>query len=161
PSSVGLSFHDGVLNATLGGMELYGGQASGKFALDASKPVPTFAGNFQLDGVQAKTLLSDAAQFSMLEGRTKLALHLNGAGGSTEEIKSSLTGQGNIAISDGAIVGINLTEMINSIEAGEMPDLRQGPGAKTAFNDLGGSFTIANGIAETNNLTATSPLLKV
>ncbi len=161
PSSVGFSFHDGVLNATLGGMELYGGQASGKFVLDASKPVPTFAGNFQLDGVQAKTLLSDAAQFSMLEGRTKLALQLNGAGGSTEEVKSSLTGQGNIVISDGAIEGINLTEMINSVGAGEMPDLRQGPGAKTAFNDLGGSFTIANGIAETNNLTATSPLLKV
>jgi AsmA protein len=42
-----------------------------------------------------------------------------------------------------------------------MPDLRQGPGAKTAFNDLGGSFTIKSGIAETSNLQMTSPLLKV
>jgi AsmA protein len=161
PSSLGLAFRDGILNATLGGMELYDGHASGKLVLDASKQVPAFNGDFVLDGVQAKTLLSDAAQFSLLEGRTKLALQISGAGGNTEEIKSSLAGQGNIAVSDGAIEGINLTEMIGSLGAGEMPDLRQGPGAKTAFTDLGGSFTIKDGIAETNNLTATSPLLKV
>ena len=51
--------------------------------------------------------------------------------------------------------------MIGKIGAGEIPELRQGPGAKTAFTDLGGSFTINNGIAETSNLQVTSPLLKV
>ena len=80
PSSLGLAFRDGVLNATLGGMELYEGHASGKLVLDAAKPVPAFTGDFLLDGVQAKPLLSDAAQFSLLEGRTKLNLQISGAG---------------------------------------------------------------------------------
>jgi AsmA protein len=161
PSSLGLAFRDGVLNATLGGMELYDGHATGKLVFDASRDVPAFNGDFLLDGVQIKSLLSDAAQVSLLEGRTKLALQLGGTGENTEEIKSSLAGQGSIAVSDGAIEGVNLTEMIDQIGAGEIPELRQGPGAKTAFTDLGGSFTIKDGIAETNNLTATSPLLKV
>lgn len=161
PSSLGLAFRDGVLNATLGGMDLYDGHASGKFVLDAAKPVPAFTGDFRLEGVQAKTLLSDAAQFSLLEGHTKLALQISGSGENAEEIKSSLEGQGSLAVSDGAIEGINLTELISSIGAGQMPELRQGPGAKTAFSDLGGSFTIKNGIAETSNLKMTSPLLKV
>ena len=161
PSSLGLGFRDGILTATLGGMELYDGHATGKIVLDAAKPVPTFTGDFRLDGVEAKSLLSDAAQFSMLSGKTKLALQLNGTGSSADEIKSSLTGQGSLAVSDGAIEGINLTEMISSIGEGQIPDVRQGPGAKTAFSDLGGSFTIANGIMETNNLQMTSPLLKV
>jgi hypothetical protein len=161
PSSLGLAFRDGVLNATLGGMDLYDGHASGKLVLDAAKPVPSFTGDFRLEGVQAKTLLSDAAQFSLLEGHTKLALQISGSGTTSEQIKSSLEGQGSLAVSDGAIEGINLTEMISQIGAGEMPDLRQGPGAKTAFNDLGGSFTIKSGIAETSNLQMTSPLLKV
>jgi AsmA protein len=161
PSSLGLAFRDGVLNATLGGMELYDGHASGKLVLDAAKPVPAFTGDFQLDGVQAKPLLSDAAQFSLLEGHTQLTLQISGAGDTAEAIKSSLTGQGSLAVSDGAIEGVNLTEIISQIGAGEMPDLRQGPGAKTAFTDLGGSFTIANGIAETSNLQVSSPLLKV
>lgn len=161
PSSLGLAFRDGVLNATLGGMDLYDGHASGKLVLDASKPVPEFTGDFRLEGVQAKTLLSDAAQFSMLEGHTKLALQIAGSGATTEAIKSSLQGQGSLAVSDGAIDGINLTEMISQIGEGQIPEMRQGPGNKTAFSDLGGSFTIKNGVAETSNLKMTSPLLKV
>jgi len=161
PSSLGLAFRDGVLNATLGGMDLYDGHASGKLMLDASKPIPAFTGDFRLDGVQAKTLLSDAAQFSLLAGHTKLALQISGAGTSADQIKSSLQGQGSLAVSDGSIEGIDITEFISSIGAGQMPELRQGPGAKTAFSDLGGSFTIKDGIAETSNLKMTSPLLKV
>lgn len=161
PASLGLVFRDGVLNATLGGMDLYEGHASGKFVLDAARPIPAFTGDLRLDGVQAKALLSDAAQVSLLEGETKLALQISGAGRSAEEIKSSLQGQGSLAVSDGAIEGINLTEMVTQLGEGVMPDLRQGPGAKTAFSDLGGSFTITNGVAETSNLQMTSPLLKV
>jgi AsmA protein len=161
PSSLGLTFRDGVLNATLGGMELYDGNASGKLVIDASKPVPAFSGDFRLDGVQARPLLSDAAQFSLLSGRTKLDLNLAGTGSSTDEIKSSLAGQASFVVSDGAIEGLNITEMISSVGAGQIPSVRQGPGAKTAFSDLGGSFTIADGIAQTNNLQLQSPLLKV
>ena len=161
PSSLGLAFRDGILTATLGGMELYDGHATGRLVLDAAKPVPTFTGDFRLDGVEAKTLLSDAAQFSMLAGRTKLALQLNGTGSTADEIKSSLQGQGSLAVSDGAIEGMDLTSMISALGEGQIPNLRQGPGAKTAFSDLGGSFTIASGIVETNNLQMTSPLLKV
>lgn len=161
PSSLGLAFRDGVLNATLGGMDLYDGHATGTFVLDAAKPVPAFNGDFRLDGVQAKTLLSDAAQFSLLEGHAKLVLQISGQGNSSEEIKSSLQGQGNLAVSDGAIEGIDLTQMISQLGEGQIPAMRQGPGDKTAFSDLGGSFTIKNGIAETSNLQMTSPLLKV
>jgi AsmA protein len=64
-------------------------------------------------------------------------------------------------VSDGAVEGINLTEMITQLGEGQIPEIRQGPGAKTAFSDLGGSFTIKNGVAETSNLQMTSPLLKV
>ncbi len=161
PSSIGFALRDGVLNAMLGGMELYDGQGSGRLVVDTNKPVPTFSGNFQLDGVQVRPLLSDATQFNLLSGRTKLDLELSGAGSTSEEIRPSLQGTGNVAISDGAIEGINLTELIASVGAGQMPNLRQGPGAKTAFSDLGGSFTITNGVAETNNLQMVSPLLKV
>ena len=64
-------------------------------------------------------------------------------------------------MSDGAIEGMDLTSMISALGEGQIPNLRQGPGAKTAFSDLGGSFTIASGIVETDNLKMTSSLLKV
>jgi AsmA protein len=161
PTSLGLFLRDGVLDATLGGMQLYDGQGSGKFTLDASKPVPTFTGNLSLDSVSMQPLLDGAAGFKMLAGRAKVALQLNGTGGSGDEIKHSLAGSGSIDISDGSIEGINLTELIQGVGAGQMPNLEQGPGAKTAFSALGGTFNIASGVAETHDIEMTSPLLKV
>jgi AsmA protein len=160
PSSLGLAFHDGVMNATLGGMELYDGHASGKLTIDASKPIPTFDGDFRLEGVQAKPLLTDAAQFSMIDGSTKLALQISGDGEDVNKIKSSLRGQGSVVVSDGSIEGIDITAFISALGQGDF-DLRQGPDAKTTFSDLGGSFVISDGVAETHNLKMVSPLLKV
>jgi len=160
PSSLGVAFRDGVMHATLGGMELYDGHASGTLVVDASKPVPTFTGDFRLEGVQAKPLLSDAAQFDMIAGRTKLTLNISGDGEDADEIKSSLRGQGSVVVSDGAIEGIDITAFISALGQGNF-DLRQGRDAKTVFSDLGGSFTISDGIAETHNLKMVSPLLKV
>jgi len=161
PTSVGMSLRDGVLDATLGGMQLYDGQGSGKITVDASKPVPTFNGNFQLDNVSVQPLLVGAAGFNLLAGRTNIALQLSGTGGSGEEIKHSLSGNGSIDITDGSIEGINLTELIQGVGAGQMPKLEQGPGAKTQFSSFGGTFNIASGVAETHDLEMTSPLLKV
>jgi AsmA protein len=160
PSSLGLAFRNGVMHATLGGMELYDGHARGTLTIDASKPVPTFTGDFRLDGVQAKPLLSDAAQFDMIAGRTKLTLDISGEGEDADAIKSSLRGQGSVVVSDGSIQGIDITAFISALGQGDF-NLRQGPDAKTAFSDLGGSFTISDGIAETHNLKMVSPLLKV
>jgi AsmA protein len=161
PTSIGLSLRDGVLDATLGGMQLYDGQGSGKVTVDASKPVPTFNGNFQFANVSVQPLLAGAAGFNLLAGRTNIALQLSGTGGSGDDIKHSLAGNGSIDITDGSIEGINLTELIQGVGAGQMPNLEQGPGAKTAFSSFGGTFNIASGVAETHDLEITSPLLKV
>ena len=142
-------------------MQLYDGQGSGKVTVDASKPVPTFNGNFQLANVSVQPLLAGAAGFNLLAGRTNIALQLSGTGGSGDDIKHSLAGNGSIDITDGSIEGINLTELIQGVGAGQMPNLEQGPGAKTAFSSFGGTFNIASGVAETHDLEITSPLLKV
>jgi AsmA protein len=160
PSSLGLTFRNGVMNATLGGMELYDGHGSGSLMIDASKPVPSFTGDFRFDSVQARPLLSDAAQFEMVAGSTKLTLTISGEGEDGDAIKSSLHGQGSVLVTDGYIQGIDITAFISALGQGEF-NLRQGPDAKTAFSDLGGSFTISDGIAETHDLKMVSPLLKV
>ena len=160
PTSLGLAFRDGVMNATLGGMELYDGHASGMLVVDASTPIPTFTGDIRFDGVQAQPLLTDAAQFSMIAGRTKLDLSISGEGQDADTIKSSLKGRGAFVVTEGAINGIDITAFIRALGEGEF-DLRQGPEAKTSFSDLGGSFIITDGVAGTQNLKMVSPLLKV
>lgn len=161
PSSLGLTLRDGVLDANLGEMRLYEGQGTGKFTLDASKPVPSFTGNFVLDNVSTQPLLDAAAGFKMLSGRARVELQLSGAGTTGDEVKHSLNGTSDIDITDGALEGINLTELIAGLGAGKIPDMEQGPGAKTSFSELGGSFSIASGVAESHDIELTSPLLQV
>jgi len=111
--------------------------------------------------VSLQPLLAGAAGFNLLAGRAKVELTLNGSGRTGDEIKHSLAGDSTIDITDGAIEGINLTELIAGIGAGKIPDLEQGPGANTTFSDLGGTFTIASGVAESHDLEMTAPLLEV
>jgi AsmA protein len=160
-STIGLVFRDGVLNATLDNMELYDGKGSGTLTLDVSKPVPAFNGEFVLEDVSAQPLLIDAGKFRMLSGKTQVQLSLNGTGATANEIRTSLAGGGSIDIQDGAIEGIDLTAMIEAIGEGEIPKLKQPPGAKTQFSELGGSFTLASGLARTTDLEMISPLLEV
>jgi AsmA protein len=161
PSSLGLRYHEGVLVATLGSMELYEGQAKGTLTLDVSKPVASFTSDFALEGVSAEPLLKDAAEFGLLSGHAKMSLQLAGSGANAAAVTSSLSGRGTLAVIDGTIKGIDLTALITAIGAGQIPDLKQGPDAKTAFTDFGGSFTVASGLAESNDLEVTSPLLRV
>lgn len=160
PSSLNVGFRDGVMKATLGGMELYEGHASGTLTLDATQPIPRFTGDFRLDDVEAKLLLIDAAQFGMIAGRTKLDLSISGEGQDADAIKSSLKGRGAFVVTEGSIEGIDITAFISALGEGNL-DLRQGADAKTDFSDLGGSFVITDGIAQTNNLKMVSPLLQV
>ncbi len=116
----------------------------------------------RLDGVQAKTLLSDAAQFSMLEGHTKLALQIAAAGTNADEIKSSLQGQGSLAVSDGAIDGINLTEMISQLGEGQIPEMRPGSRATRRRSAISAAPSPSRTASpRPSNLQMTSPLLKV
>ena len=97
----------------------------------------------------------------MLSGQAKVDIDIKGSGTNANEIKPNIAGRGSVAVANGAIEGVDLTAMIKSIGAGEMPNLEQGNGAKTEFSELGGSFTIASGLARTTDLQMTSPLLEV
>ncbi len=161
PSTLSFTLRDGVLDADLGSVKLYEGEGRGKLSIDGAKGKPTFTANVTLEGVSAQPLLSAAGGFNLISGLINLELELKGDGSSGQAIKHSLSGSGNLDIAEGSIEGINLTEMIASLGAGSIPDVNQGPGAKTAFTDLGASFRMASGVAETHDLEMNSPLLEL
>ncbi|ODA66380.1 putative assembly protein [Methyloligella halotolerans] len=158
PSALSFAFRDGVLTANLGGMQLYGGEGRGKLIIDQNPAVPVFSANLNLDRVDAKPFLTDAAEFDRLSGKIKVIFKLNGKGQEAEAIKSSLTGNGNILVSQGAVEGIDITGILAQVNQGQLPKVK---GGSTKFDSLGGSFTMRKGIAQTNNFQLVSQYLKV
>lgn len=158
PSALAFAYRDGMLTANLGGMQLYGGEGRGKLVIDQNPAVPVFSANLNLDRVDARPFLTDAADFNRLSGQIKVILNLNGKGLDAEAIKSSLTGNGNLLVNNGAVQGIDVTALLSQVNEGRIPKVK---GGSTEFDSLGGSFTVRRGLAETKNLQLVSQYLKV
>lgn len=160
-SAITAALRNGVLDAALKEADFYQGKGDATVRYDARADVPRFNGDIRLSGISALELLKDAADFDWLSGRGELTVSLAGAGKSGGEIKSSLTGQGKLTMTDGAIEGVNLPQMFRSLKQGQTRELRGEDSQKTDFSLLEGTFQMDKGIATTNDLKLTGPLVRM
>ena len=154
----------GRLQADLTQMALYGGNGSGQVVLNGRGRVPSVSLRADIAGVRFLPLLRDAVQFKRLDGTGSARLAVRGAGPSQAAIMKALQGQGSMHLKDGRIIGVNLAEVLRSAQSflasGALP-ARLGADKATDFSDLKASFTIANGVARTDDFILLSPLLRV
>jgi len=158
-SALRLILDNGRLTADLSQLELYKGAGKGKFVLDGSQNGSVgLDAAFTLKGLAAEPFLKDAAGFDRLEGTGNFDVQVAGRGKSERALVSSLNGKGALSFLDGAIKGINLAEMVRNVTTAFTGG---GSSQKTDFAELGGTFTITNGIVSNKDLALKSPLLRV
>ena len=158
-SALRLILDNGRLTADLSQLDLYKGAGKGKFVLDGSQNGSVgLDAAFTLKGLAAEPFLKDAAGFDRLEGTGNFDVQVTGRGKSERALVSSLTGKGALSFLDGAIKGINLAEMVRNVTTAFTGG---GSSQKTDFAELGGTFTITNGIVSNKDLALKSPLLRV
>ncbi len=160
-SALAATLKDGVLTANLSDLALYGGVGSGRLTLNAARPVPAVAMRLDLDGVSALPLLKDAMRFDWIAGKAKIALNLSGAGQSQSELVRALQGNGSIVFSDGALVGINIPEMVRGLKAGRLDGWQRSERQQTDFSQLSSTFTMQKGVAKSTDLTMIGPLVRM
>ena len=160
-SRLALALQDRVAKITLEDVQLYSGRARGLLTLDGRGQVAATAVNVALDEVSALPLLTDALEFGWLDGRGTIAVSLAGQGQSERQIVESLRGKVELTVSNGAIVGVDVGRMLGGIEKGRFSGLRTSPEDRTPFSEFGGSFVIANGVAQNQDLKLISPHLHV
>lgn len=152
---------NGKLDATLGQIALYGGKAKGRLVLDGAAEVPAVQMTLDAKGFDGLRLLKDYAGLDRFEGVAGASLDLSGRGRSQQELVSSLNGTASFSFANGAVRGIDIEAMVKAVGTDILTGWRQGPDAKTPFDALSASFTVVNGIATTNDLNFTSPVLSV
>ncbi len=136
----------------------YGGRIAFEAELVAGTPHRVSARG-RADDLQMLPLLKATAGFERLEGRGEAEFAVTAAGGSVAELVGALDGEGRVTMRDGAIVGVNIAAMVRQVmtlgrEGGDAPP-------KTDFAELGGSFTITDGILENRDLLLKAPLLRL
>ncbi|HEX6141437.1 MAG TPA: AsmA family protein [Geminicoccaceae bacterium] len=154
-----LGLKDAVLRADLEEFGLYGGSGTGSFRLDTTRKRPNVETAFQLEGLQAAPFLAAAAEFERLEGTASANLELTTRGRSQRDFVRFLNGRGEVLFEDGAIVGINLAQMVRNIGAAFTGG--SGEVEKTDFAELGGSFRIEDGVLRNDDLRLQAPVLRL
>src|SRR6266705_2297875 len=161
--SMGLRAAGGRLEVNPLAASLYRGSLAGNASVNAN--ANQFAMKSQLTGVAIGPLLRDALGKDLLEGAGNVALDLRASGNTVGAMKKALSGSANLALKDGAIKGINLTEVLRKAKSlsGAKPTSEQvaSNSERTDFAELGASFVIKNGVAHNEDLSGKSPLLRL
>ncbi|MGX1100626.1 AsmA family protein [Amorphus sp. MBR-141] len=159
-ATLGVTLADGRLEALLSRFELYSGSGTGRVTLADNRGAASTA-EFTLDGVDVHRLFKDAAGFGALAGTGKVALNVTGAGESIYGLIDSLDGSAALEIRDGAILGINIPQMMRSLTSSILSGWQTDANDKTDFTAFGASFQIADGVATTSDLSLVGPLVRM
>ncbi len=140
-----------------------GGQVTASGVLDARQQPARYQVHKRVQGVDMRPLLQTLAQNDRLEGKGDLEVQVQGTGLSEQALRSQMQGKLSLRLSDGALHGINLAEMIREARA-----TLTGKGAdqvkearKTDFSALTANFQIANGVARSDDIQLLAPALRV
>ena len=155
------TLYGGKLTAEIPSLALYKGSGTGSLAIDASGEVPTQHVQLSLVNVDAYPFLNDAVEFQSIEGKAAIDVDLTASGDSQPAMVAALNGTAKLAFAEGALRGLNVAKMLRNLTTGILTGWQYSEEAKTAFNALGASFTLANGQAQTDDLRLSGPLVSM
>ncbi|QYJ77475.1 AsmA family protein [Shewanella acanthi] len=161
--AVELGIQNGMVNLKQLKAELYQGSVLANAQLDARHPVASYQFDKKISGIQIRPLLMDSADVDILAGAANIEVKGSGNSLIPEQLKKNLLATGKFDITDGALYGVNIPQMIRGAQAKLKGDLSEDKKAekKTDFSSLTGTFSIENGIATNPDLAMSSPLLRV
>ncbi|MGO8865757.1 MAG: AsmA family protein [Alphaproteobacteria bacterium] len=147
-----------VLNVSLDKLSLAQGTISGKLTFDASAAVPKLDYQLSVAGVQALPLLKTFADNSRLSGTLACEMSGQGSGKSEKELVGTLSGKGQLKITNGAIHGINIAQAMRVIGTAGIGGSQT---EQTDFTELSGTYTMKDGILTNSDLTMDAPLVRL
>ena len=161
--NLAVKLSNGLMTANLQQLKLYDGSVTGQISVNGKSKIAQMVSNLNLTGVQANPLLTDAADFSKLEGVSNVGFNIKSNGRSQAELIRNLAGDGKFAFRDGAIIGINIGSIIRNAKnlIRQKINADNGSVSKTDFTELSGSVTIRDGVATNQDLKMLAPLFRL
>ena len=170
-SRLRLAINAGKMTADISQLGLYGGGGSGRLVVDASRAVPSIAGNFTLASVEAEPFSVAVLKNDKLLGLGGFNIQFTAAGANQAAIMSSLDGKGGFDINDGAVKGVNFVKLASAVSTlynggainpaavtSAIAEARR-PDEKTDFSKMLSQFTIDNGLIDAPTINLEGPFL--
>ncbi len=169
-SRLKLIVENGRMTADIPELAMYGGLGSGRLVVNARGATPSFAGNFDMEAVNAQPLSLDLMKHDNLLGLGAFKLDFTASGDSQAAIMSSIDGAGGFDLSNGALKGVNIAKIAqaaNSLRTGGINPTAlanavataRGPREETDFSTFLSNFSIADGLVNAPTISMTGPYL--
>jgi AsmA protein len=142
---------NGVLEASLGEAAAYGGTLKGRLTMATVGEIPKFDASFSFEEVEMGKALGDFLAFRRLEGIGKGSLDVSAVGRSIEDLTASLVGQASVSVRNGALIGVDLADVMRRIERRPLTAVLEPRSGRTVFETGTASFAIAGGVARTSD----------
>jgi AsmA protein len=155
-----LVLNDGFMAATVHNLSLYGGSGRGRFEIDAREPAIRIAQDLAFSNLDARRFLTDAINFSNIEGRSELNLNLRVEGRTQSEMIASADGYAHLEVVSGTLHGVDLGGVAATIRNALRGELIA-PEARTPFQGFSSTFAIANGVLASDNLSFNTTDLRI
>ena len=151
----------GVLKADLRNLSLYGGSGRGSVTVDASGDTPSIRSSLDLSGLKIQPFLNQLMQVNNVTGTGSVRFDISGAGKTQAQLVKALDGKGEIRLANGSVAGVDLAAIaraLQNVSLASAPALggAVGASAKTPFEQMGGSFTVKDGVLHSDDLKLTS-----
>jgi AsmA protein len=151
-TAAAVSTHDGLLDIALGEALAYGGTLKGRVTLKAGDSGTEFAASGNFDAVELGKALGDFIGFHKLDGTGSGSFVVSATGASVADLSRSMQGQATITVEDGALIGIDLADLMHKIEKRPLSArFESSYGGRTAFEKAHASFKITGGVANTRD----------
>ncbi|RUU11400.1 AsmA family protein [Mesorhizobium sp. USDA-HM6] len=161
PVATTLTVADGKAHLSVPQSPFYGGTIAAEMTADAAGDAPSLELNTAIAGAAAAPLLHDAADFDRIEGALNATVAVSGSGKTTGSLARSFGGKAAAKFSDGAFRGIDIAEVYNNLVGLLSSGFKQDQAKKTTFTELGASFVIENGVAQTTDINLLGPLVRM
>ncbi|MGD8252326.1 MAG: AsmA family protein [Desulfobacterales bacterium] len=142
-------------------MGMYGGGAQVKGTFDVRRSAPKTSLALNVTDVAAGDLLKDVSGKKLIEGSMAAAVELDTVGDTAESAKKSLNGGGKIVFEDGALIGIDLADMVRNVRSAFTGEGRPVEKPRTDFAEFSVPFTLKKGQFHTDGTVLRSPLLRL
>lgn len=148
---------NGVLDTNINQFSVFGGLWKGGIDLNTSGATPSLAINMTGDSILMQEIVKTFVGNDMMTGGGAFKVNLTARGNSLHAIMNSLNGELSANLSDGAIKGMNIGQLIrtatdlrSSLSSGGnlLSSLAVSPSAQSDFSEFNTVLKINNGVAD-------------
>lgn len=162
-AQVNVNAADGVLRLHPLQTRFYGGEYAGDVRLDASGDQPRLSLNERLTGVQLAPVLKVLSDHQFVSGSAGGGFTLSAAGKTVKGMLASLTGNLDLAVTEGALEGVDVVyelQRAQSLLAKQVPQARSGA-ARTPFDAMKVTGKVDKGVISSDDLNISTTVLKI